>query len=175
MSIMRLVSDLHIDINKDSNFGFRYNTDILLIAGDIAGSYEKELKFLNSISKQINEIYVVAGNHLGYDNKSSLYFRFLGHPNLITTKQQMILDLVKNTPDNVYYLENTYVDLGNYILFGGTMYSNYELNGEKSKNILAGLSYLNDFRYVYVNSKMGPKLVEPSDYIQYFKNFKKAL
>ena len=46
--MIRLVSDLHIDVNRDGNFGFRNKQqDALFIAGDIAGSYQKEIKFLN--------------------------------------------------------------------------------------------------------------------------------
>ena len=45
--MIRLVSDLHIDVNRDGNFGFRNKQqDALFIAGDIAGSYEKEIKWL---------------------------------------------------------------------------------------------------------------------------------
>ena len=48
---IRIVSDLHVDVNKDGNFGFRHeDQDVLFIAGDIAGSYDKEIKFLKGLS-----------------------------------------------------------------------------------------------------------------------------
>ena len=64
-----LVSDLHIDVNRDGNFGFRHKEcDVLFIAGDIAGDYRREEKFLNGLATDLTcPIFVVAGNHLGYD------------------------------------------------------------------------------------------------------------
>ena len=154
---MRLVSDLHIDINRDGNFGFRYINEPLFIAGDIAGSAEREIKFLKGLSKTITEpIFVVAGNHLGYDYYQSEYDILFGikksNP-LQDTKQWSIDYIKKNIPDNVHYLDNEYVEFEDKIVFGGCMYSDYLLYDNVDLSKRSGEHYLNDFRYVHIYDK----------------------
>ena len=174
---IRIVSDLHVDVNKQGNFGFRHETqDILLIAGDIAGSYRKEEQWLEGLSKDITcPIYVVAGNHLGYDY---LYepMHFFGDK-VTGTKQWSIDYLKNNTPKNVHYLDGDYVGIGEYIIFGGTMYSDYKLYPNRELSQRAGENYLNDFRYVYTLDKK-KKVVRPvntDDYIQWHRLFMRRL
>ena len=126
---IRIVSDLHIDVNSQGNFGFRHEEqDILLIAGDIAGSYEREIKWLNGLCKDVNNIVAVAGNHLGYDYKDPMnyFLRSYDLDRIRGTKQWSIDEIKKQCPQ-VNYLDNEYIDVGDYIIFGGTMYSDYKL------------------------------------------------
>lgn len=175
---LRIVSDLHVDVNRQGNFGFRHETqDILLIAGDVAGSYYRELKWLQGLSKDIvNPIFVVAGNHLGYEYLFDPE-HFYDPDKRIGTKQWSIDYLKKNTPENIHYLDNNYYDIGEYIIFGGCMYSDYKLyeNIELSKT--TGESYLNDFKYVYVFDKK-KNMIRPittDDYQKYHASFMRRL
>ena len=154
---MRLVSDLHIDVNRDGNFGFRYINEPLFIAGDIAGSAEREIKFLKGLAKTITEpIFVVAGNHLGYDYYQSEYDILFGikksNP-LQDTKQWSIDFIKKNISENVHYLDNEYVEFEDKIVFGGCMYSDYLLYDNVDLSKRSGEHYLNDFRYVHIYDK----------------------
>ena len=182
---MRLVSDLHIDVNKDGNFAFRYDKDdALFIAGDIAGSYEKEIKFLKGLSTTVTcPIFVVAGNHLGYDYYSyeeyldmQLYGYKKSNP-LVGTKQWSIDYIKKNVPSNVYYLDNEYVTWNNYTIFGGCMYSDYLLYENVDLSKRSGEAYLNDFRYVHIYDEElnVVRPVNTDDYQKYFKIFKEKL
>lgn len=187
---LRITSDLHVDVNQDGNFGFRHQQqDILFIAGDIAGSYERELKFLQGLSKDITcPIYVVAGNHLGYDYYLNAYYDYYigdgfgsfhgrkANP-LHRTKQWSIDYLKKNMPENITYLDNDYVDIGEYIIFGGTMYSDYKLYPNKELSQRIGEMYLNDFRCVYIYDKKikAVRPVNTDDYISYHSLFKRRL
>lgn len=174
---IRIVSDLHIDVNSEGNFGFRYkDQDALFIAGDIAGGYDREERFLKGLSKDIKcPIYVIAGNHLGYEYKYLPVFDF-GLP-IIGTKQWSIDYLKNNTPDNVFYMDNEYIDIGDYILFAGTMYSDYKLYPNKYLSIQAGGAWLNDFRYVYIEDKKQKiiRRITPYDYIKYHSLFRRRL
>ena len=154
----RLVSDLHIDVNRDGNFGFRHKEcDVLFIAGDIAGDYRREEKFLNGLATDLTcPIYVVAGNHLGYDYYKNQVLEGLWEikPNpLEGEKLWSIKHIKKNVPENVHYLDNDYVELENYIVFGGCMYSDYKLYPNEDLSKRSGEMYLNDFRYVRIHDK----------------------
>ena len=154
----RLVSDLHIDVNRDGNFGFRHKEcDVLFIAGDIAGDYRREEKFLNGLATDLTcPIFVVAGNHLGYDYYKNQALEGLWEikPNpLDGEKQWSINHIKKNVPENVHYLDNDYVELENYIVFGGCMYSDYKLYPNEDLSKRSGEMYLNDFRYVRIHDK----------------------
>ena len=154
----RLVSDLHIDVNRDGNFGFRHKEcDVLFIAGDIAGDYRREEKFLNGLATDLTcPIFVVAGNHLGYDYYKNQALEGLWEikPNpLDGEKLWSINHIKKNVPENVHYLDNDYVELENYIVFGGCMYSDYKLYPNEDLSKRSGEMYLNDFRYVRIHDK----------------------
>ena len=175
---MRLVSDLHIDYNKDGNFAFRYcNDDALFIAGDIAGSYEKEVKFLKGLTTTVKcPIFVVAGNHLGYDYYKSEYDVLFGikKVNPLESTKQWSIDYIKNhVPKNIYYLDNEWKEWNNYIVFGGTMYSDYKLYENIDLSKRSGEHYLNDFRYVHIYDKE-MNVVRPvntDDYQKFFDVF----
>lgn len=179
---LRIVSDLHIDVNGDGNFGFRNKwneVDALLIAGDIAGDYKREEKFLNGLASQTDKpIYAIAGNHLGYEYKRDVYTyvseMFDMSPTDVGTKQWSIDYLKNNLPENVHYMDNDYIDLGDYILFAGTMYSDYKLYPNQALSIQAGNAWLNDFRYVYIKDKV-IRRITPYDYIKYHAKFKRKL
>lgn len=176
---VRIVSDLHVDVNETMEFGFMNETqDLLLIAGDVAGSAQKEIEFLSQLkSKTI----CIGGNHLGYD-----YLKYrrvnavmgLDLP-LDETKEDCIKTLTTHSFENVEYIENQYIDVGDYIVFGGTMYSDFLLYGEKQKDYCMNIAerWLNDFRYVHTFEK-SKKLVRPvtaNDYVKWNSKFMKEL
>ena len=173
---IRIVSDLHIDVNSQGNFGFRHEEqDILLIAGDIAGSYEREIKWLNGLCKDVNNIVAVAGNHLGYDYKDPMnyFLRSYDLDRIRGTKQWSIDEIKKQCPQ-VNYLDNEYIDIGDYIIFGGTMYSDYKLYENIDLSKRTGEAYLNDFRYVHVYDKV-VRPITTDDYQKYHAKFMRKL
>lgn len=179
--MIRLVSDLHIDVNRDGNFGFKNKEqDALFIAGDIAGSYQKEIKWLKGLTSTVKSpIFVVCGNHLGYDyytREEELDMYLYGYKKqnpLEGTKQWSIDYIKKNIPDNVHYLDNEYVEWNNYIIFGGCMYSDYHLYENEDLCKRSGEAYLNDFRYVHIYDKEYNVVrpVNTDDYQKYFSIF----
>ena len=53
---IRVMSDLHIDVNTTCKFGFNDHlddVDLNIIAGDIAGSFRTESKFLKSLKHNV--------------------------------------------------------------------------------------------------------------------------
>ena len=176
---IRLVSDLHIDVNQVDTFGFEdKEQDILLIAGDTAGSATKEIEFLSKIKKKA---ICIGGNHLGYDylwDRQKYQLLGLDDP-LLGTKENSIKTLTTHEFDNVKYLENQWIEFKNYIIFAGTMYSDFCLYGENNKDncMFSASRWLNDFRYVYTFDKKEKLIrpVTPEDYIKWNKSFMKEL
>ena len=173
-----VVSDLHVDINKCNYFGFMDkldNVDLVLIAGDISGGYHSESVFLNKLKQLDKSFVVVAGNHLGYDYNKIIAKNVWGDV-LVGTKDWSIQYLKKQCSN---YLENEYIKMGDKIIFGATMYTDYKLYGNKSLNICKNTSerWLNDFRYVHTYDKK-ENIIRPitaDDYINRFKLFKRKL
>lgn len=181
---IRVVSDLHVDINGTN---FDKLNDLLLIAGDTAGSCNAEIDFLKD-----KKFIAVGGNHLGYEYQNERLKRTMlmgkDYDPTIETKQDCIKRLTtqyKEFPQ--VYLENNYIKHEGIIIFGGTMYSDYNLykrkywNLEDSKETTVSISkdtgrhWLNDFRRVYTKDKKIIRPMDPDDYVKYFRQFKKAL
>ena len=150
----------------------------MIIAGDIAGYSHREVEYLNSLK---GEVYAVGGNHLGYD-----YYRVrvanaslgINEP-LMETKQDCIAYIQSHVNDNIHYLNDEWIKVGDKILFGGTMYSNFELYGKKNKDTCKWTAerWLNDFRnvYTYHPKRKTVEPVTPDDYIRWFNRFMKKL
>lgn len=172
---IRIVSDLHIDINETQEFGFLdkpFMSELLLIAGDTAGSWHKEYEFLSKLNNAI----AVGGNHLGYDYLSQQQLNNVLMYN--NPKDETKEDCIKNlqTLENITYLENQYVDIGDYIVYGGTMYTDFLLYGKKHRSACTWTAerWLNDFRYVHRQCK-GIRPVNSKDYMFWHKKFMKNL
>ena len=182
---IKVVSDLHTENLRDFSFIEDGNFDALFIAGDISTRAEVEYQFLKQIRKPV---FVVAGNHLGYkfealvlfnsllsDKQNSDYSSF----NKNYTHTEEIKQLLFNTKylNNVHYLHNSYTTLGNYIVYGGVMYTNFELFGKKYKNdcIKEANYFIKDFKKLYKFSKGICNKVTPKDYRKYFKQFIEGL
>lgn len=166
---IRIVSDLHVDVNDTLDFGFLDDNtvDLTLIAGDIGGGWHVEKQLIDRLN---TDTIIVGGNHLGYN------WNQYDNP-LTETKESCLKQLCSISKVN--YLENQYVEVGDYIIFGGTMYSNFLLYGRNCKNFCkkSAERWLNDFRYVHTfdvkNGVIRP--VTTDDYEQWFKDFKKEL
>lgn len=168
---IRLVSDLHVDYNRFLNdnikFGFEDvldETDVTLIAGDIAGHYSNEVKFLNRLKNQCktNKIISIAGNHLGYNYRYNEPYK--------DCKETQVATLTYIFDENPLYLEDRSVQIDDYIIFGCVLFTDFNLYNSVnfSKNMAS--MYINDFRYVKTVDKtyLEPRTVTPEDYISWF-------
>ena len=171
---VRITSDLHIDVNKTTDFGFvdkLDKVDLNIIAGDIAGSWRTEYDFLQDLQSD-KPIICVAGNHLGYD-----YFKYSLLMNVHDTKEFSIKSL-KGNINNVTYLHDDYIEYRDYIIFGGTMYTDFNLYGHSVDTYKRyGERGLNDFNNVKTfDSEIGEiRTITADDYIKWHSIFMKKL
>ena len=160
----RIISDLHVDINKKYYSKFKFDPNsYYLIAGDIAGGRHKAEEFLHyhmSIGKLTNGIFI-EGNHMGYD------LDWNEHDN---TKEACYAYLAEQFPltSNVSFMENNFKEIPDtdIIIVGCTLYTDYKAFGNQELGMRIGVTYLNDFRYVHTYSNLGgDRLVTPVDYL----------
>ena len=132
---LRIISDLHIDVNKDYMPTFIWtDKDILtVIAGDTAGSLEATALFIRA---HFNNAILVGGNHIVYNYEHK-------------TIQQLHDDYRKEFPlgSTVSYLENNYKVIDNVVFIGATLWTDYQYKLEISENMWYAASGLNDFRW----------------------------
>lgn len=171
---IRVLSDLHIDVNKDYPFTLDSLDDCFtIIAGDISGSPDKTIEWINN---NIKSGVFVCGNHLVYSKE------------MLTVRQRKS-KLHKAFPitSDITFLDDSVGVISkevNGILFVGTCFYTdymYEVNDMVSKdnqkraqqiNMNLGWRGLNDFRWGYTKLKkfeLSPK--EQSDWIKWHDPF----
>lgn len=108
---IKLLSDLHMEGVK-----FKYNytgEEVVLLAGDIH-TQNRHAELLEQIPKYVN-VYMIAGNHEYYSQDFESVNKFLKG--------------LEEWFPNFKYLRNEAVDIGEYTLFGGTMFTDFMLYG----------------------------------------------
>lgn len=171
---IRIISDLHVDLNGYRTFGFEDeldDTDLILIAGDISGSKRATENFLDQLNTKTKIIFV-RGNHEGYSQDIQYIY-----PYNIDTVNSINRDLkFKYTPqNNITFLENNYVEFNNYIIVGCTLYTNFKLLNRQDISAYYARQRINDFRYVLKDINGLPTEVVPDDYIAWFKKSKSCI
>lgn len=146
-----IVSDLHYDYNSQSlgidfEYGFENkinDVDLVLIAGDTSGDFVRTSLFLDRLKQKVTGNTIIAcisGNHLGYNRVKN------GYEN---TKENAIFTLrqvYNNKP--VYFLENHVLELGEYVVIGCCLYTDFKLYNTQELSKQISEQYINDFRYV---------------------------
>ena len=130
---IRLLSDLHLE---HAPFDYRdEGEDVLVLAGDIHNLFDECSQFIEKVPKHIL-ILMVAGNHEFYGN---FYFEALRD-----------LKLIQNKSSNFIFLENQPYSYQGVEFFGGTMFSDFKLNGvaEEFAARKAAETWINDFRAI---------------------------
>ena len=173
-----ITSDLHTDINETNYFGFidkMSQVDLTIIAGDISGSYASEDRFLAKLKQTNSPFVAIGGNHLGYEY-NKIIAKTVWNDVMVGTKDWSIQYLKNNCKT---YLENDYIKIQDKIVFGGVMYTDYNLYGKNLNLTCKRISerWLNDFRYVHILDKKENVIrpINSDDYETRFKLFKRKL
>lgn len=137
MTNFRIISDLHVDVNKNYPFELKDNDDaITLVAGDVSGDPEIDYKWLHENTNYHG--LVVSGNHIVYNFRNKT----------IQELQQEERDLFAKS-DRWQYLEKDYkvFEDDKVIVFGATLWTDYSYNGDENANMWEAKYHLNDFRF----------------------------
>lgn len=151
---IRVISDIHTDVNKDKNYVFDFGDDFVVNCGDTSGDCETTRAWVRSYMR---DGVFVAGNHLGY---TMPYPERNGPQNI--KNWGSVID-PKNTKNgqadylhsvfrgNVKFLSNDIKEFQDIIFIGNTLYTDFKLFGSKNQIpcMVEASRRLNDFRYCY--------------------------
>ena len=144
---IRIMSDIHNDVNYEHPFRLSDVDKFTIVAGDISGSRYDTIKWVNSNMR--NGI-IIGGNHSGYsDDNVSLQ---LIHKELS--------DYYK-IEDNVSYLENAYKIVDDVVFIGTTLWTDFRLDGDTTM-------HMNDYHYDHYDDNGELRLLKPQDTLDMF-------
>lgn len=138
---IRIISDLHLEINAGHPFRLKDTDTYTVLCGDISGYYEKTSRWLNKYVK--NGVFV-SGNHILYnESKHSL--------------QYFMKQFERNYPLSapLSYLNNNFKQIDDIVFVGGTLWTDYKLLSKDAQDMYMWYATrnLNDFRYGKFNPK----------------------
>lgn len=152
---IRIISDLHIDLNCQYPLSLRNKNIFTIIAGDISGHPEYSKKWIDANIK--NGLFI-AGNHIVYNNKSKTLPEWKEY-----LKEQYPLN------NNVSFLENQYKEIDGKIFIGCTLYTDYEFSKDIESSKMVAEKRMNDFRYGTIKENNKKRNLTPDDYLKWHK------
>jgi predicted phosphodiesterase len=159
---IRIISDLHIDINKD--YPISYNDDVFtVIAGDICGNPYDGVEW---VKKNIKRGLFIKGNHQVY-NKLYLPLQAL---------TKIYADAFPLDAD-VSFLDDQYKIINGIVFIGCTLYTDYKFAGTQYDNMRTATVGLNDFRWGFWFDKNIQNLVplQPQHYLKLHKKSRRFI
>ena len=165
MDKIRIISDLHLDLNK--RYPLKLEKDVFtVIAGDTSGDPKHGS---NWIQRHIKNGVFVSGNHLVY-NKSGLTIQELREiyaSNFPESKSMTYLE--KMTEKGVFYKK-----VDGILFVGSTLYTDFRLNGRYENNVYWSRRRMNDYHWGLVkDDRLGTIIKLNPEYLA--ECFKKTL
>lgn len=159
---IRIMSDLHLDVNRNYPLQLPQKDRgiFTILAGDVAGETDWGVQW---IKENCPYGVCVAGNHLVYNNYG-------------LTVQALKKSLKEDFPESctMRFLENDYVQIGDIIIVGATLYTNFKLDGmNQTVGMKIAKRYMNDFRWGMYETDDG--MVEDLKPEHYLKIFEESL
>lgn len=158
---IRVISDIHADINKERNYSFNFGNDFVINCGDTAGDALTSREWNKT---HIQKGVVIVGNHLGYspshpELNSMKYvesnYEMYGHSTHVkNTKNEQIYEMgVLLTGENgPRIMSNSETEYEGIKILGTTLYTDFALYGENhiEESMEIAKKGMNDFKYITV-------------------------
>ena len=131
---IRILSDLHLDINENYPFRLDDKDIFTIICGDISGSISKTCDW---IDKNIHKGLFIAGNHMFYNE------------NLPVEKIEDAYAKHYPLENSISFLNNDMKIIDDIVFVGCTLWTNYKLFGDSSADLYKFFATrsMNDYRY----------------------------
>ena len=153
---IRIMSDIHNDVNYKFPFSLADKDKFTIVAGDISGTVSDTIRWVND---NINNGIIIGGNHSGYseDNHSLQWV-----DNELTNYYKLT--------DNVSYLQNAYKIIDDIVFVGATLWTDFKLYGESFQlwDMQNSTKYINDYRYDHYDDNGEMRLLKPQDTLDMF-------
>ena len=181
---LRVISDIHADYSKNSYYTFNFGSDFVVNCGDVADDC---VTATNWVKANMTRGLIVPGNHMGYvlpfpelngPQNIDLYGSIVAPEN---TRTEQLRYCSLKIPADVQLLNNSVYEYNGVVFLCTTLYTNFSLYGEKSKEECAGTAFarINDYRKIYrIKGTYVVDKVErylPSDTVEYFEKSLKFL
>ena len=152
---IRVISDIHADVNADRGYDFDFGKDYVINCGDTAGDALHERDWIRTYIKRGVSI---PGNHLGYE---SAFPNLNGEQNIPESQSTIHWTNAKNsqtkyllnhfTSKHLKYLSNGILETDFAFIIGTQLYTDFALFGEDNRAacMMEGQRGLNDFKYCY--------------------------
>src|SRR5574344_220 len=134
---IRIVSDIHCDINEYKKFNFE--DEFIICCGDISGDRFTTEKWVN---ENIKQGIFVAGNHLGYNHITN------DKNDSINLSVKYLQDKFSDGP--VRFLENQYMIKDDIVFVGCILFTDFDLFSSRALSQEIVRRNLNDYRYVKI-------------------------
>lgn len=150
-----IASDLHLEF-QSLNLVNDSKSEVLVLAGDVVSflgeNFDQYQEFFLNVSAEWEHVIYILGNH-------EYYGSYIEHT------ESILRDYLKPFP-NIYILNNSSLDIGEFCFVGGTLWTNLNNNNPLTSIYLLSSKILNDFKMIRIGSGPGRKLL-PSDTYQY--------
>ena len=167
---IRVLSDLHVDINWRYPLELDDKDTFTIVAGDTANNVDQSIAWTQ---KNVKQGLVIAGNHLVYENDkqpvSSLKQRFANAFPL--DSPVTFLDCMVGTVSK---------EVNNILFVGTTLYTDYRLLPDMPEHYARAYSSdprygMNDFYLGYTNDEGQIRHIKTADYQRWFMESKKEI
>ena len=153
---LRIISDIHTDINSSKQTTFDFGDDFVICCGDISGDRFSTEEW---IRKNIKKGIAIGGNHLGYNLVTG------SKDDTITKSINYLQDKFSN--GDVRFLENQSIEIDGIVFVACILFADFMLFNQRTTCKLIAKRQLNDFRYVNIIGEDGiAKLITPEDQIR---------
>lgn len=161
---LRIISDIHCDVNEKCNDNYDFENDFIICCGDISGDRFTTEKW---IKKNIKRGIIVAGNHLGYN------FVTGADEDSLNSSIKYLQEKFSQEP--IWFLENQVVKMEDIIFVGCTLFTDFNLYNKTFNAMMVAARSLNDFRYVHVLKNKKVKTITPQDQLDIHIKSKKFI
>ena len=151
---IRVISDLHVDVNHNYPFSLDKDEIFTIICGDTSGFINKTRKW---VKDNVSSGLFIIGNHYGYNDDMIPY-------------QTMCARLKRSFPlsGSVSFLQNSYKIVDDVVFVGATLWTDYMLDAsnedERNISMMIARRSMNDFRFcLYVGSDGIERQITPTD------------
>lgn len=152
---LRVISDIHTDVNRDRNYIFDFGDDFVINCGDTSGDCETTRSWIKSYMR---DGIAVAGNHMGY---TMPHPEANGPQNIKGWRSEIDPRNTKNgqisylcnvlRSGSTKFMSNNAAERYGLIIIGTTLYTDFKLFGAENQFacMMEARRRLNDYRNTY--------------------------